>query len=282
MIFRRLYIIPMVLIVGALLVSACEEEYPAAGSLPDLTPPTALFSYTQSETNYLRVNFANQSTSATDFVWDFGDGNTSTEKEPSNTYSAPGEYTVELTASDKLGASSTYSAVINLVEPDDPFSPVILEASFEDNSDGAEVCGEGNQDGRDCWRNSDLGGVIQITASPVHHGLQAAKLPSSNDRIGYQLIEVEAETDYTLSFYYTLQESPEGFVTVSVLNGPVNDPSQIADATIVSGDFSDQTDASQYLPASLTFNSGSSTQIAIYFYTTDVEARLDSFTIVEN
>jgi len=262
--------------------TACEEDLPAAGSLPDETPPSALFSFTQGENNYLSVKFTNESVSATDYTWDFGDGNTSTDKEPINVYVGDGDYTVSLTASDKLGATSSYSSTITLVEPDEPFAPVILEDGFEDGSSGSEICGDGNMDGRDCWRNSNLGGVIQITASPVFDGTQSAKLPNSNDRIGYQLITVEAETDYVLSFYYTLKPTPVGAVTVSVLSGPVNDPAGIAAATIVSGSYSDQTDDEVYIRETLLFNSGSSTQIAIYFYTTDVEARIDNFAIVEN
>ncbi len=262
--------------------SACEEELPSAGSLPDKTPPAAFFTFSQSDVNYLDVTFANQSTSATIFFWEFGDGNTSTDEEPSNEYAAEGSYTVSLTATDANGLDSTYSEVIELVEPDIEFMPVILEAGFEDGSDGADSCGDGNEDGRDCWRNSDLGGVIQITQSPVHEGAQAAKLPTSNDRIGYQLVTVEADTDYILSFYYTMKTSPAGSLTVRVLNGPVNDPNDIAGATIVSGTYSDQTDDSAYILESLTFNSGSSTQIAIYFDNVDVESRLDSFTLVEN
>ena len=258
---------------------ACEEELPATGSLPDETPPSALFSFAQGD-NYLVVSFTNESASATDFAWDFGDGNTSAEKEPSNTYSMDGTYTVSLTATDKLGVSDKYSLDIEIVEPPNDFVPVILEAGFEDNSSGSEACGSG-QDGRDCWRNSDLGGVIQITASPVHAGDQSAKLPTSNDRIGYQLVTVEAETDYILSFYYTMKTTPVGSVTVSILNGPVNNPADIVAATIESGTYSDQTDDSVYILESIEFNSGTSTQIAIYFTNVDVEARLDSFTLVE-
>lgn len=270
-------------VIGFLFIySGCDEELPAAGSLVDETPPNALFSFSQGENNYLSVTFTNESASATDYVWDFGDGNTSTEREPTNIYAGDGDYTVSLMASDKLGATSDYSTTISLVEPDEPFAPVILEAGFEDGSSGSEICGEGNMDGRDCWRNSNLGGVIQITGSPVFDGAQSAKLPTSNDRIGYQLVTVEAETDYILGFYYTLKPTPVGAVTVSILSGPVDDPANIAAATIASGSYSDQTDDQTYIRETLNFNSGSSTQIAIYFYTTDVEARLDNFTIVEN
>lgn len=40
------------------------------------------------------ATFSNGSTDGTDFFWSFGDGNTSTEEEPTNTYEATGIYTV--------------------------------------------------------------------------------------------------------------------------------------------------------------------------------------------
>ena len=42
------------------------------------------------------VSFTNLSTDAEDYVWDFGDGSTSLEFEPSHYYTSPGEYIVEL------------------------------------------------------------------------------------------------------------------------------------------------------------------------------------------
>ncbi len=47
----------------------------------------------------LTVVFTNLSSGATDFIWDFGDGNTSASLNPTNTYTNAGSYTVSLTAS---------------------------------------------------------------------------------------------------------------------------------------------------------------------------------------
>ncbi len=44
------------------------------------------------------VQFTNQSVNATEFLWDFGDGNTSTVFEPTHTFANPGVYTVRLRA----------------------------------------------------------------------------------------------------------------------------------------------------------------------------------------
>jgi PKD repeat protein len=55
--------------------------------------PTAVFSQVLSS---LTVNFTNNSANADSFLWEFGDGNTSTEKNPSHTYTTAGTYTVTL------------------------------------------------------------------------------------------------------------------------------------------------------------------------------------------
>jgi len=51
------------------------------------------------------VQFANQSTGeVSDYLWDFGDGEQSTEKEPLHRYGAPGSYTVTLEARNQWGS----------------------------------------------------------------------------------------------------------------------------------------------------------------------------------
>jgi gliding motility-associated-like protein len=48
------------------------------------------------------IALQNLSTGATIFEWDFGDGNTSTDFEPQHAYSNPGDYTIQLVASDAV------------------------------------------------------------------------------------------------------------------------------------------------------------------------------------
>lgn len=67
----------------------------------------------------LTVKFTNTSTEATKFSWDFGDGSSSTEKEPSHTFANTSttsgrSYTVTLTAKNDAGKSSTMSKTINV------------------------------------------------------------------------------------------------------------------------------------------------------------------------
>ncbi|MFL5741519.1 MAG: PKD domain-containing protein [Flavisolibacter sp.] len=54
----------------------------------------------------LVVNFQNQSTGATSYFWDFGNGATSTLQNPSTTYFKPGKYTVKLTATNAQSSNT--------------------------------------------------------------------------------------------------------------------------------------------------------------------------------
>ena len=73
------------------------------------TPPTALFTATPtSGTAPLAVQFTDTSTgSPTSWSWTFGDGTTSTLRNPSHTYNAAGTYTVSLTVRNAAGQSDT-------------------------------------------------------------------------------------------------------------------------------------------------------------------------------
>src|SRR5262249_61359077 len=48
------------------------------------------------------------------FLWNFGDGTTSTLQTPTHTYSAAGTYTVTLTVTDKDGGSGTITTTANI------------------------------------------------------------------------------------------------------------------------------------------------------------------------
>jgi hypothetical protein len=61
----------------------------------EYTKPLAAYTSSQVEST---VSFTNSSMYASSYYWDFGDGNTSTDENPSHTYSTTGIYTVVLTA----------------------------------------------------------------------------------------------------------------------------------------------------------------------------------------
>jgi PKD repeat protein len=75
--------------------------------------PVPDFSFTNVDGS-LEVVFTNNSSESTSYSWDFGDGNTSNEENPTHTYDQGGEYTVELTAANACG-SETFTEVISLL-----------------------------------------------------------------------------------------------------------------------------------------------------------------------
>ncbi|NLP56863.1 PKD domain-containing protein [Lutibacter sp. B1] len=79
------------------------------GIIIKLYDPTANFTYLASTTNPLEIKFNTTATYAKSFVWDFGDGNGSTEKNPTHLYDEAGDYTITLTAS---GFDGTTPAVV--------------------------------------------------------------------------------------------------------------------------------------------------------------------------
>jgi len=72
-------------------------------------PPDAAFSFVR---NQLTVAFEDQSTNnPTSWTWEFGDGQTSRQQNPTHTYSAPDTYTVTLTVRNAIGEDSVSQLV---------------------------------------------------------------------------------------------------------------------------------------------------------------------------
>ncbi len=68
-------------------------------------PPVTDFSASSITTCSGQIHFLDQSSgNPTAWSWDFGDGNTSTQQNPSHTYTTSGVYTVQLTATNQFGS----------------------------------------------------------------------------------------------------------------------------------------------------------------------------------
>ncbi len=96
---------------------------------PSSKDPIASFQFEVSESNYLEVIFTNFSKNATSYMWDFGDGETSTEKDPVHVYAESGAYDVKLVAKNDAGSSANYSQSITLSDPDDAYKLLTGEVS---------------------------------------------------------------------------------------------------------------------------------------------------------
>ena len=92
----------------------------AEGETPiELTETTIDAGFTYAATG-LSVDFTDaSSTSSTiaSYMWDFGDGNTSTDMNPTHVYALDGPYTVCLTVTDENGCTSVYCEAIQVTDP---------------------------------------------------------------------------------------------------------------------------------------------------------------------
>ncbi len=108
----------------------------AAGSSAPVTQSIVVYEDADArfewDADFLTVRFENRSRGGpTDYLWDFGDGSTSTEAEPTHTYAKGGAYEVTLTASNPVSESTETRRVRVEAEP--------LDADFDCELDGTTV-----------------------------------------------------------------------------------------------------------------------------------------------
>jgi PKD repeat protein len=123
------------------IVVTCQSRIPYESTISitgATTPPTADFVGTPTTGMApLNVNFTDQSIGATSWSWDFGDTRTSTLRNPSHLYTAPGTYTVSLTVTNSYGSDSEiktdYITVTPIIPPVANFSASSTNISAGDS-----------------------------------------------------------------------------------------------------------------------------------------------------
>ncbi len=156
-------------------------------------PPTANFSGSPtSGVAPLAVNFTDSSTDApTSWSWTFGDGGSSTDQNPSHSYTTAGTYSVSLTASNTYGSDGlTRTDYITVTEPSGGGDWVTItyddfESGWGNYQDGGNDCrrytgGTYAWEGSDALNIQDNSGV----ASSFYHA-------SGQDVSGFVDLEVE-------------------------------------------------------------------------------------------
>ena len=175
---------------------SCEDnDLPETGSIPDLTPQEAKFTATQgigSADEWKTYSFSNQSSSATSYSWDLGNGDTSTDFEPSAMYPGEGMYAVTLTVMDDLGVESTFTDTIDIVEPVSPPTPdpILINSIFDKlpKSSGSDCTCSG-------WINKSLGDQGESSSG---NGSDVVKFDNNEPDHVYQEFEVVPNADYTI------------------------------------------------------------------------------------
>lgn len=124
------------LILLAVIISAftaCDDDEPQKIAL---YLPTADYSF---EIFDMQVVFTDKSDNAATYYWTFGDGETSTEQNPTHVYAASKKYSVELTITSAEGKTSSKKATVDLSDGSGPDPSeevnITIDGSFDDWAD---------------------------------------------------------------------------------------------------------------------------------------------------
>ncbi|MEN8765337.1 MAG: PKD domain-containing protein [Wenyingzhuangia sp.] len=242
---------------------SCEDPYafelPDTGSVEDLVPPAAAFTYLADPAGYYVINFTNTSSEAITFLWEFPDGTTTTEINPQYTFAdLEATYQVTLTATDGNNVSNTGTFDVEVVPG--PVTPVIINPDFESGRDGWEIdsftdgtttsfntSSDGsplNIDGEDLGTGKS-GGAKWTAGTSIEVAADGSITRKSGSRFAYQPITITAGFKYILELQYSIKTDvsadPVGGrkIIAEVLNGYHTDG---ADAFVAS-----QGDATQIL-----------------------------------
>ncbi|NIJ45758.1 PKD repeat protein [Wenyingzhuangia heitensis] len=235
------------MVLTVLSVISCDTEYdlPEANSKEDTTPPSAGFSASVTE-DYLTYTFANSSTSATEYTWDYGDGNTSAGVDGENTFPDEGTYTVTLTASDKLGATSTTSVVVEVVEPETPaaITPDVVNGDMDESSprtgwgwttftDGDTYPFGSTGDGSTLLYSGEENADGNTGGAKFTKGTSGGIYRSTKSRYGGQAITVSANREYVLEYEYAIKNDDDlntgAKIVVEILDGHFEDGKDAVD-----------------------------------------------------
>lgn len=115
----------LLFVLTGLFVMSCDDEEPA---------PEIRVGYSFSPNNPVageEVSFNNSSTGGTSFSWDFGDGGTSTEENPTYIFEAAGTYTVTLVVDENQENSFSEEIEVGQPSPQVSFTPDPIQQGIE-------------------------------------------------------------------------------------------------------------------------------------------------------
>jgi Zn-dependent metalloprotease len=147
------------------------------------SPPVPSFTGSPLASCSGEVDFFDQSVNgATTWLWEFGDGSTSTQQNPSHSYANEGSYTVSLTATNGFGSNSV--SYNNYVTVDFPTGPL---ANDGQRCDAGSVSLSANGAGQMVWYNQAAGGTSIGSGNPFN-------TPFLNSNATYYVEEAQGPT----------------------------------------------------------------------------------------
>lgn len=279
---------------------AFEFELPEAGSIEDTSLPVAEFTYIPDAEDFRTIEFNNLSTESIEYLWDFGGGATSTEKDPSHTFEAgEGSYPVSLTALDANEAAHTITLDVEVVDKFVPLPVTIINGDFNDGQNdwkfssftgGTTSPFNSSSDGSFTnYDGSDNG--AKTKGAKWTKSTSAGAYLSSNTRYAYQAIIVSPSDDdrtvnYILEYEYAIKTpaeqagvAPEGNRIISaVLDGHFDDGADAVASTPISQFIANEVKGkTTHTLVEQEFSTNASGEISIIFYAvTDVDVYIDN------
>ncbi len=155
----------------------------------------------------LTVSFSNSSNNAGIFMWDFGDGTTSTEASPSHTYTTLGNFSVQLLADGGSCGSNTLTRT-NYISLN-PANPCIYNMPASGDAPTISPC-NGNL--------YDAGGLGSNYFDNTTSTLTIAPTGAATVSVSFSSFDLEADYDYLYIYDGTSDEAPNiGLFTSNTL-----------------------------------------------------------------
>jgi len=182
---KRSGLLMVAVVIVALLVAYAASAHFFYMREPPNKPPVASFTYSPSSPSVVTtVQFTDASSDEDGQVlswsWNFGDGATSSEQNPSHQYVNEGTYTVTLTVTDDNGATDNYSLTIEVTKP--------LPRLFQDFEPGNGTTGEY------FWSAGNT--TSSFENSMVHGGERSVKVIATHENGGTIGINAASPSGY--------------------------------------------------------------------------------------
>jgi len=224
-------------------------------------PPVAGFN---TVINGYAVTFINTSTNSTSYLWNFGDGNTSTEQYPTHTYAASGTYNVQLTSTSFCGFNIAQGQVTISALPIASFTAetetICVNQSVQffntSNTNTVNWIFQGGNPATSTQQNP----VVTYNASGSFDVTLQATNPLGNDVL-------------VMQDFITVLQNPTGSVTSSVNQYSVSFNQQMSQALSFLWNFGDGTTGTTINPTHTYANDGN------YLATLTINGLCDTITI---
>jgi hypothetical protein len=160
-------------------------------------PAAAQFTFTQAGGN---VNFTNSSANGTSYLWNFGDGTTSTSTNPSHTYATSGNYNVMLITTNNCDSDTVYHNVVIVVTGVEENSlgnieiypnPARDNISIKLNNTAIDQIVLTDVIGKELLRINSMKPIVNVDLTPYMDGVYFIRLISCDKTINHRITKTQ-------------------------------------------------------------------------------------------